>query len=96
MKNLVVDNGSDQWSSFGYAFGFKQATVKTITASIPAESGKLQALIEQLRTEKGEDEAAEILVQASKDVPSPITGIVRDELKKQGRSQAIEQLLRLL
>ena len=82
MKRLILDNGIDQWSSFGHAFGFKQAKIKTLTAPIPSESGKLEALIESLKNEKGADEAAEILQKACNIVPSPITGVVRDELKK--------------
>lgn len=58
--------------------------VMSTVAFIPSYGGKLRAVIEVRRSEKGDEITARELLGACNSIPSSIYGAVREELERQG------------
>ena len=77
---VVSKHGQDQWYSFGCALGFTRAEMTSACHDKPAVCDKLLTLI-QLKAEKdGQIRTDEELLEACRNIPSPIYGVVKEIL----------------
>ena len=80
----VIDNGQDQFYSFGRDLGLTPAEISSITDDKPSTSDKLRAIIDKRRAVVGDEELRDDLLAACDSVSRPIKGAVLDQLKSRG------------
>jgi hypothetical protein len=83
LENLVLKYGQCQWFSFGKLLGFSMDETEGLCYNKPTPAEKLGAIISEKQKQIGLHETRELLLAACKRVPSPIYGIVKDNLNTQ-------------
>ena len=82
IEETVVRHGQSQWSSLGYAMGLTKAQVDAECHNKPIPSAKLQAIIRRKVQEIGETQTKTELLDACKHIPSPVYGVVEEDLRQ--------------
>ena len=82
MFHAVVTCASSRWYSIALKLGFHHSAVERLVWHIPDYDDRLQRFIDLKVGEVGEQETAALLLQACRDIPNPIIGMVEDELEK--------------
>ena len=85
----VIDNGQDQFYSFGREFGLTPAQISSITYDKPSTSDKLRAIIDKRRAVVGDEKLRDDLLTACDSVDISITGVVLDQLKSRGKDSFV-------
>ena len=81
VEKLVVKYGQSQWFSFGLELGFTKDEIDAACYDKPAPSQKLQTIICSKIQEIGAEKTRQKLLDACQCVPSPIYGIVKENLQ---------------
>ena len=82
----VVDNGQDQFYSFGIELGMNPAQISSIIDGKPSNADKLRAIIDSKKAIVGEEDLFVELITACGRLPFPITGVVEDQMKLRGKN----------
>ena len=80
----VVDNGQDQFYSFGIELDMNQAQINATVDGKPSSADKLRAIIDRRRAIVGDEKLVDDLLNACGRLPDPIKGVVEDHLRLQG------------
>ena len=88
----VVDNGQDQFYSFGIKLKLTDAQIRSTTDDKPSKADKLRAIIDRRRAEVGNEKLFKELLTACGEVYHPIKGVVEDQLKQQGNKRLENKL----
>ena len=78
----VLSHGCSQWYELGLELGFTRAKIVEYCHNVPECSGKLLVLLERKANEVSPEILEDLILNACKRIPSPIYGIVKDELDK--------------
>ena len=83
----VVDNGQDQFYSFGIELGMTQAQINATVGGKPSNADKLRSIIDRSKAVVGEEKLVDDLLNACGRLPNPIKGVVEDHLRLQGKQE---------
>lgn len=84
LAKAIALNGSNQYYDFGKLLGFRAAQIKVTTGPIQSDEGKVAAIIDRKKSAVGDAALKPLLIQACKDLPTPIWGDVETELTSEG------------
>jgi hypothetical protein len=84
VQKCVVKHGQEQWYSFGLALGLTDAEIESKCEGKPTHASKLEAIISYRAQAVGERRTRNELLEACKNVPTPIYGIVLQDLQQMG------------
>ena len=80
VTQLVIRHGQNQWYAFGVALGYTAAEIESICSNKSTDAERLLAMMHQRTGKIGQKKMDRELLEACKNLPSPIYGTVEDQL----------------